>query len=126
MAHTTTAWDKQHGSRRDSRHKQRVMVGPANHAFEANLVRLASLDQSIYYGGSALRRRIGIHDFRMHLHAAAVRGFLARLRDPLQDGVAPLLVDIANVHLDSHAAGDAVDSAGKHFANAHRPDGVDG
>ena len=48
----------------------------------------------------------------------------ARRGDLIEHGVAPGLVDVAHVDFDAHAAGDAVDRAGKHIAHADGGDRI--
>jgi hypothetical protein len=76
-------------------------------------MRIASLRQSFYGGGRALRGRIGVHNLPAHDDTAAERDFIARHGNLSQRCIAPLLLNMAEVDLDPRTAGNAVHRAGE-------------
>ena len=85
----------------------------------------ASLDQGVHDKRSAVRRRIGIDELQTCLDVPAVRDFIAsqlRFFAALQSRLR--FIDVAHIDFHPHAAGDAVDGAGKNVAYADRAHGV--
>jgi hypothetical protein len=97
------------------------MIRAADHSFEWQVVRFASLDESVDDTRSAVGRGIGIDEFHIDADAAVARDIARSQFDFSQDGITPSFVDIANVDCDLRAAGNAVDSARKYIAYADGP-----
>ena len=73
----------------------------------------------------AHRRRIGIYQLGRNVYTSPRRHLSALAAQCVQHAVAPRPVNVANVCFQFHARWNAVDRAGKDFANAHRAHGVD-
>ena len=75
--------------------------------------------------GIADRGGIHANDFALNVYAAT-RGDDPHLRiDGGEQMITPRFVGIANIELHAHAARNAVDRAGKYFADAAGADGID-
>ena len=100
------------------------MVGPADHPLEPQAVRFARFGESVHNTRSAAPWRIGVDELDSCLDATAARDVLADLLDFSQYGITTRFVDVANIHLHPHAAGNAVDSAGENVAYADGSYGI--
>ena len=103
-----------------------IVVGARHHS----LVCFAGCDGRCFKRGEnrgvAGRRRIGVDQLCRDLDAAAGAHFFGCGGERGQNAVAARAIDVANVGRDEHARRNAVDRAGKHIADAHGADGVDG
>src|SRR5258705_9814777 len=75
--------------------------------------------------GARLNWRVGVNHFPLDNYPPPGADLVATLENAGQRSVAASQVGVADIDLDAHAAGDAVDGAGKNVADANCTDGID-
>jgi len=86
--------------RRDPGNKQRVVVGPADHAVKSQPVSLARCREGRHHRRIALRGRVGIYKFSAHGDPAAGPDLRTCSSEFVENRVASRLVNVPNIDLN--------------------------
>src|ERR1700684_2850377 len=119
MTDSATAWDKHHSHRANPAHKQRVVVGGADHCSVGEFILFSRFDHSLDDARRACRRSIRIDPGNNYLQVSLLRHARTSLLDFAQYAVPALLVGVADINFHLHPAGNTVRSFGTDLALAH-------
>src|SRR6202521_5060707 len=102
------------------------MGGATHDGNKRKMVFFAGFREGFYHCGRTIGGSIRVQHFGVNWNAPFRRDHLTGGLDLLHNVIPPFEIGIANVGAETNPAGNTVDGAGKHFANADRRYRVDG
>ena len=118
------ARNEEHAGRGYARNKKRIVVGAAHHFEKREFMLAAGIGKSCAHLGRAIRRSVGIEQFRLNRNLAFSGKILPGALDQLHNAIAPRLIGVADVESQVDAAGNAVHRSGKDFTDTDGGDGI--
>src|SRR5581483_10023088 len=118
MADAIFAGNEDHAHRIEAGHEQGVVVCTTDHALARQTELAAGVCDRHDHGLVRAGRRIGVEQLHLKSHTPAACRWLRRLANAFHDAIARAEIDVADINLQHHLAGNAVDRARVDAANA--------